>query len=230
MLRRVPLEKVENFRDLGGYYASYGETSFGILYRSGTLSDATEKDLNTIASLGIRSVIDLRADADKEKYPDKTMKDPRFREYLLPVNGNGRVPVNKKDQIESYLEMLSDPKKDKAVFHTLAVCPKPCVIHCVAGKDRTGVFCMMILLANGVPFHDVNADYMLSFPYLSRMTRETKKKYPNGPKVIYTPDTFFLKKVMTEFNERFGTIHDYFLRIGLSKKDIDTLEHLLEKK
>jgi len=41
MLRRVPFEKIENFRDLGGYSAAYGETSFGVVYRSGTLADAT---------------------------------------------------------------------------------------------------------------------------------------------------------------------------------------------
>ncbi len=78
MLRRIPLEKVENFRDVGGYFASYGETSFGIIYRSGSLSDATEKDIDKLASLKIKTIIDLRNDSDKEKRPDKTIGDKRF--------------------------------------------------------------------------------------------------------------------------------------------------------
>jgi hypothetical protein len=54
MLRRVPFEKIENFRDVGGYAARYGETSFGVLYRSGTLADATPSDLDKLADLGVK--------------------------------------------------------------------------------------------------------------------------------------------------------------------------------
>ena len=57
MLRRIPFEKVENFRDVGGYYATYGETGFGIVYRSGSLSDATENDIRELADLKIRTIM-----------------------------------------------------------------------------------------------------------------------------------------------------------------------------
>jgi protein-tyrosine phosphatase len=67
MLRRIPFEKIENFRDVGGYAAAYGETSFGVVYRSGSLSDATKKDLDTLAAVGIKTVIDLRDDRSKSK-------------------------------------------------------------------------------------------------------------------------------------------------------------------
>ncbi|MCI1734874.1 MAG: tyrosine-protein phosphatase [Bacilli bacterium] len=230
MLRRVPFKKIENFRDLGGYQASYGETAFGIVYRSGSLSDATDKDVATLKSLGIKTVIDLRSDDDKLTKPDKTANDPAFKELLLPVNGNGRIPKNKRDQIASYLEMLTDHEKAKAVFDVLLNSPKPLVIHCSAGKDRTGTFIMILLLANGVPFHDVNADYLLSFAYLSRLTRISKKDHPEFPKVIFTPDVYFLKKVMEAFDKIYGTIHHYFEVLGYTPDQIAELEHLLEAK
>jgi protein-tyrosine phosphatase len=229
MLRRIPLEKVENFRDLGGYAASYGETSFGVVYRSGTLADATPKDVDAIASLGIKSVLDIRSEAEKKEHPDKTLGDPRFTQYELSVNGNGRVPTDQPDQINSYLEMLEEPIQARKIFLTLAHCDKPCVIHCSAGKDRTGCFLMVLMLANGVPFHDVNADYMLSFPYLSRLTRETKKNHPEFSKTVLTPDIDFLKMVMEAFNKKWGTIEEYFSAIGIGDDDIVLLENLLGK-
>lgn len=229
MLRRVPFEKIENFRDLGGYAASYGETSFGVVYRSGTLADATESDIQRLVSLGIKSVLDIRSDNEKKAKPDKTASDPRFTQYELSVNGNGRVPVSRLDQIDSYLEMLEEPVQARQIFLTIAHCDKPCVIHCSAGKDRTGVFSFILLLANGVPFHDANADYLLSFPYLTRLTRETKKNNPNFPKPVLTPSINFWKRVMMRFNKKWGTVDQYFASIGISKDDAILLENLLGK-
>jgi len=227
MLRRVPFEKIENFRDLGGYSAAYGETSFGVVYRSGTLADATPSDLDRMASLGIKSIIDIRSDNEKKTKPDKTKTDKRFTEYELSVNGNGRVPVSRFDQEASYIEMLEEPSQARNIFLTLAHCEKPCVIHCSAGKDRTGVFCFILQLANGVPFHDANADYLLSFPYLTRLTRETRRNYPNFPEPVLTPSITFWKRVMAKFNKRWGKIDDYFNSIGINEDDCVLLENLL---
>lgn len=229
MLRRIPFEKIENFRDIGGYAARYGETQYGVVYRSGYLGDATSKDLDTLVHLGVKTIIDLRNADDKKRTPDKTLSDSRFTNLSFPVNGDGRVPKNRVDMIASYLEILEDPQKARAVFLALAHCEKPCVLHCTAGKDRTGCFVAVLLLANGVPFHDVNADYMLSFPYLTRLCRLTKEKYPDFPKAVLTPDTFFLKKVMDRFKKRWGSVDEYFETIGISEDDRSLLDNLLGK-
>jgi protein tyrosine/serine phosphatase/8-oxo-dGTP pyrophosphatase MutT (NUDIX family) len=229
MLRRLPLEKVENFRDVGGYAARYGETSFGVLYRSASLSDATSGDLDKIAGLGIKTILDLRDPKAKETTPDRSANDPRFKTLLLDVNGNGRVPLNRNDQVASYLEMLEDPQSARAIFLAIAHAEKPLVIHCTAGKDRTGCFIAVLLLANGVPFHDVNADYMLSFPYLTRLKRVTMAQYPDFPKAVLTPSTGFLKRVFDKFNKRYGTVDEYFKTIGLGEDDIALLDNLLGK-
>jgi protein-tyrosine phosphatase len=228
-LRRVPFEKIENFRDLGGYASSYGATEFGVFYRSGSLSDATVADVDKMASLGIKTIIDLRDQKSPHTLKDKTKDDPRFVTIECSVNGNGRVPKNHADMVNSYIEMLSDPAQARIIFKTMMRCPKPCVLHCTAGKDRTGCFTMLLLLANGVPFHDVNADYLLSLPYLTRLATETKKNCPDFPKAIMFPSTKFLKEVLTKFNKKWGTVNEYLEWLGFNDDDINLFDNLLGK-
>ena len=64
-MRTIKFENIENFRDLGGYPCSFGETSFGVIYRSATLAYASKKDVDHMAEIGIKTVIDLREDAVK---------------------------------------------------------------------------------------------------------------------------------------------------------------------
>lgn len=228
-MRRVPFEKIENFRDVGGYAARYGETSFGVIYRSGSLSDATESDLDKMASIGIKTIIDLRDEKAKTNTPDKSASDPRFKTVSLNVNGNGRVPLSRADQVDSYIEMLEDPSQARPIFLAIAHEDKPLVIHCTAGKDRTGCFIALLELANGVPFHDVNADYLLSFPYLTRLRRVTRKEYPDFPDAVLSPSVSFLKRVIARFNKKWGSVDEYLKSIGISDDDISLLDNLLGK-
>lgn len=226
-LRRIPFEKIENFRDLGGYASSYGETSFNVIYRSGYLGDASSKDIQTIKALGIKTVLDLREEKERLRQPDVTKNDPSFTSVEISVNG--RIPQDHEDMVNSYVENLSDFKAAREVFLNIATCEKPMVLHCTAGKDRTGAFIAILLLANGVPFHDVNGDYMLSFPYLTRMTKETFKSMPDFPKALLTPNQFFLVEVMEKFNALFGSIDHYFEILGLDDETITLLKNVLGK-
>lgn len=222
-------ESIYNLRDLGGYPTRYGESSYGAIFRSGSLGYATEKDVDQLADIGIKTVIDLRDDASKENHPDKTVGDPRFAYISLPVNGNGRVPTSRQDMVESYLEMLEDPYSARKVFQAIMHADKPCVFHCNAGKDRTGSFTMVLLLLNGVPFEVINMDYMASFPLLEEMTKNTLIKNPDFPVAVLTPDIKFLRDVEALFLKRYGSAEDYCEAIGLSEDEVNLLSNILGK-
>lgn len=228
-MKHYLFEGIENFRDLGGYETPYGETSSGVLLRSGRLFDATEKDLEKIKKIGIRSIIDLRSDEDKAKYPSKTSLEPSIKTYLLPVNGNGRIPTGRLDQIESYLEMVEDPKTARPIFETIVHATKPLLVHCNAGKDRTGMFIALVLLANGVALEDIEADYALSFSLLPKLTALTKKRHKEFSPVLYTPSLGFLGRVLRKFLKKYKSLDGYFSSIGLSSSDIRSLHSLLGK-
>lgn len=226
-MRSVNFEKIANFRDLGGYESRYGETSFGVLYRSGRLHGASEADLRKLSSIGLKTIIDIRDDEAKSQCPDPIVEGVRF--ISLPVNGNGRIPVDQDDQVDSYLEMLEEPKQARDVFLALLNCEKPALIHCNAGKDRTGVFVSLLLLLNGVSFNDANADYMASFAYLLELERRVKDGLTDIPPFIIVPDPFYFERFYSVFLERYGSIEGYLEAIGLNEDDIKALASLLGK-
>ncbi len=230
MPRSIQFEKIENFRDLGGYECRYGETSFGTIYRSAKLNEASPKDMEKLKSLGLKTVIDLRDDYSKEHFKDVTRQIEGIRHIELPVNGNGRIARDYDDMVYSYIEMLEDPYQARNIFKAILHADKPMVMHCNAGKDRTGAFTMIILLLNGVAFKDINADYMASFPYLEDMTAETRALHKEIPEILMTPNIKFLRDVYAKFIEKYGDVESYCEAIGLSEDEVKSLSSILGKK
>ncbi|MCR5079390.1 MAG: tyrosine-protein phosphatase [Bacilli bacterium] len=227
MARRIVFNNVENFRDLGGYPCDFGTTSFGYVYRSASLARADRGDLDKMAEIGIKSVIDLRGKRDQESDPNPCAADSRFEVYHLEVNGNGRIPQNQEDQYDSYFEMIVDAESARKIFRTFISAKKPMVFHCNAGKDRTGVFTLILLSLAGVHIDDINADYMLSFPYLPKMTKETREIRKYVPELVLTPRTEFIPEFYRRFLERFGSAREYLEAIGLREDEIDYLANIL---
>ena len=226
MSRHINLARISNFRDLGGYECRYGETSFGVLYRSARIDLASVADKQKLTQLGIKTIIDLRDDKQKSEHPDFSLPVEGFKNISLPVNGNGRIPVDHEDQIDSYLEMLEEPYSARKVFKAILNEDKPLLFHCSAGKDRTGCFTMVLLLLAGVSMDDINADYLASFAYLREQAHECKGKLPD---VVITPNIDFIFEVVDRFNERYGNVNGYLEAIGLSDDEIAGLASILGK-
>ncbi len=219
-------EGIENFRDLGGYETPYGETSFGVVYRCGKLFDATKADLDHLAELGIKTVIDLRSADEQKNQPDATEGDSRFKTLHLSAPGNGRIAQNRDDMVESYLEMVEDPYMARKILRGIMHADKPCVLHCTAGKDRTGVFVTLLLAANGVQKEDLNGEYRLSMCHLERL----RSNVPDFiPKIVLYPDVDLLLDVIKAFLDRYESLENYFEVIGLSEDEVNLLCNFLGK-
>lgn len=229
MARHINFENIENFRELGGYETPYGETTCGVLYRSAVLSDATDNDLEKIKKLGIRSVIDFRTEEIATAYPDRTLEIPGIKTTRITVNGNGRIANDFDDMIDSYMEMFEDPENAKEALRTIAYAEKPAVIHCTAGKDRTGAYSMLILWANGVSLEDISADYLLSFPHLPKLYQKAVTGERKIPLCVMEPNSHFMPALIDRFIETYGSPIEYFKRIGLEESTTAVICNLLHK-
>jgi protein tyrosine/serine phosphatase len=176
--RHLPLEGVHNFRDYGGYAtAGGGRLRSGWLYRSGQHVGATAADLERIAGLNLAAVIDMRSDREREVAPCARPEGFGARVLFVGDREVEAAPhiaaadkVNDPDtaarrMVESYAGMAFRPAFRKVINHyftALAEADGPVLIHCMAGKDRTGMAVALLHRALGVAREDWLADYLLT--------------------------------------------------------------------
>ncbi|HYJ67448.1 MAG TPA: tyrosine-protein phosphatase [Nocardioidaceae bacterium] len=172
--RRIPLDGVLNFRDLGGYPTASGRwTQWGLLFRSSSLHKLTADDLAVFDELGVRTIFDLRRDDERDRRPN-----PR-PSRSLPVTGDvanmpDRSTLRDHDDAERWLADYyrtmvteSGPVFGELFTSLSAADHTPAVFHCAAGKDRTGLTAALLLTWLGVDRTTVLDDYELTGRYLT---------------------------------------------------------------
>ncbi|HEY1967723.1 MAG TPA: tyrosine-protein phosphatase [Pseudonocardia sp.] len=167
--RWVRLEGVENVRDLGGLpLRNGGRTRFGQVLRSARLHELTDSDVEFLTQkYGVRTVIDLRAPAEVELDGPTPLERAGVRTEHLSVLPTGQRPIPREDEdpkLFSYRGYLTDRPENMLAAIRLLTEPDagPALVHCAAGKDRTGVFCALVEDAVGVARDAVVEDYALS--------------------------------------------------------------------
>ena len=174
---QLPFAGGNNFRELGGYRADEGKTvKWGQIYRgfpTGRLT--TEADRARLDGLGLRLILDLRSSAEAAKLPDYVpdgarlvqicgLRDATGQEIDFSPNDIQRlvqsVPAGTNLTQLMYRQMLTGNKAFKELFRALEAGETPILFHCSAGKDRTGVAAMLILLALGASDETICADFV----------------------------------------------------------------------
>jgi len=174
--RLIPFDRVLNFRDFGGWETVDGaRVTRGKLYRSASFHDATEADIKRLDAMDIRFLVDLRRPEERSFEPSKWSND-RCRVIFNEEGGGGSalpphlVALMQSDlspqatrnyMTDLYREIPFDPRLIRLYRDWFAELGEggAGVIHCAAGKDRTGIGCALTLLAIGVDEETVFADY-----------------------------------------------------------------------
>ena len=176
--RVVPLSGIHNFRDYGGYdVEGGGKLRSGILWRSAHHQDATAADLDAVDALGIETIIDLRGDDERAAHPCR--RSDGFSARVLFADGNtaGLAPhlqaakgtidneTARARMIDTYAGMPYRPvlvNTLRLYLAALAEYDAPSLVHCVAGKDRTGFAVAIVHRLLGVHEDDLMQDYLLT--------------------------------------------------------------------
>ncbi len=209
--RQIPFRGAPNFRDLGGLPTRDGRhVAWGQLFRSGDLSDLTQRDLDYFARLGIQTVIDLRTDYEVEQQPDRFPTNSKLQYLRAPVGTregsqnpamlvkwqNEQPPaVNATMMLDTYTSFARIASDYKPVFDALLRNEAtPLLIHGAAGKDRTGFGAALILYALGVDKEKIMEDYLLSAHYL------------DSPSDDSHPQARYLEAAFNAIEEEYGSI------------------------
>ena len=174
--RYLEWEACHNVRDVGGYKTRDGRrTRYGALVRSDNLCRLTEVGRAALAAYGVRTVIDLRTPAelalaphpyatgDALRYVNISLEDPAHEEAEVIRRGIDELVDFYLVDVDRYPDRFAD------VARELARAPEGGVLlHCHAGKDRTGLAVAVLLTLVGVPAATAARDYALTDRRLQR--------------------------------------------------------------
>jgi protein tyrosine/serine phosphatase len=235
MTRWIELDGAANVRDLGGLTTTDGAAiRAGTLLRSDNLQDLTPRDIKLLTGEhGVRNVIDLRSqfEVDKEG-PGPLTREPAVTihhfslmpesgratdvaadtvdtDRVLPWRENYRTGTEHQPVIGHYLGYLST-RPDSIVAALRVVATGPAIIHCAAGKDRTGVVIALALHVAGVTREQIVTDYAATGDRVERILARLRASptYASGldsrPAESHIPQPAIMEQFLTTLDEHHG--------------------------
>lgn len=263
-MRHIPLEGASNFRDFGGYETADGRfVKLGKLYRSDRLSGLTEADFAALEDRRIRLICDLRRAHEIEMgpttWPESSRPEALHVSLLTDASGPdvmSRVLADsdiRSNPARSRLEMIGLYRRlarepgaiagYRVIFERLARDDAyPFLVHCSAGKDRTGVVCALIHAVLGVSEADIRDDFMLTVKHYDGL-KNLEARVPQimagvsfsdwtveALAPIFTVEADYLQAFLDAVHEDHGGAENFLTGpVGLDHATLDAIrERLLE--
>jgi len=237
MTRHLTFEAVDNFRDYGDYGTASGRRMRrGLLYRSAAHSYATDADLEKIAALKLAAIVDLRRKGEREREPSR--RHPEFQGHVVYTDEGdiGEDPwqlfLKQSDlSAEAFRGYMLDYYDEapfvarhlelySRYFQVLGETDGPVLIHCAAGKDRTGILAALTHHLAGVSWDDTLEDFLLTnnpermarrLPLLLDRMQEVTGRRPSeaAAMVAMGVEPAYLERTWAALKARHGSADNY---------------------
>jgi protein-tyrosine phosphatase len=233
--RHLNLAGASNFRDLGGYAASDGRrVRWRQLFRSNHLGHVTSADIEILRRLGLKNAFDFRGTEERvaalcalseiavHSLPIEPTVVAALRARLadgIALSSTDAVDVMR-DSYRNYVHQ--NTPSFRALFGHLIEDRAPLVIHCTAGKDRTGFACALILQALGVPDEVIAQDYLLTNRFYRRDASASSDLPDDVRQVLGSVETSFLAAAYEAIAADYGDLESYFsdgLGVGARERE-----------
>lgn len=235
-----PFDALDNFRDYGDYATVAGRRIVsGRLFRSGHQARASEADLDRLGALGIATVVDLRRPSERRDQPSR--RPPGFSGVVIESahDDGGEAPhmtflrtadltpdSGRRFMTGTYSRLPFEPSHldlFARYFHVLGETDEPVLIHCAAGKDRTGMLAALTHHLMGVHHDDMVADYLLTntavdlegrAPAIARQLEARTGRAASHDAVVafLGVEAFYLDTALAGIAARYGSTDGYLER------------------
>jgi protein-tyrosine phosphatase len=236
--RQLNLAGASNFRDLGGYPGRDGRpVRWRQIFRSNHLGHLTEADIEVLRPLGLKSAFDFRGTDERvaaicglaEIAVHSLPIEPTVVATLRARLAEGAV-LSAADALDvmrqSYRNYVRyNTASFRALFAHLLEDRAPLVIHCTAGKDRTGFACALILHVLGVPDDLIAEDYLLTNRFYRRDPSTSSDLPEDVRQVLASVEASFLAAAFDAIGADYGGLENYLSdALGLGRRERATLE------
>jgi protein-tyrosine phosphatase len=239
--RLLEWEGCLNARDLGGYATEDGrETRWGTVVRSDCPAALTEAGRAALAGYGVRAIVDLRLPAELADDPNPFAEpgDHGIAYTNVSFIDPAAAPPDAVSTLaEDYLQMLDRYRQGVAeALAAIARAPDDgaVLVHCAAGKDRTGLISALLLGLVDVPAETIAADYAMTAELLRPRERQwlegldpEERAQREAMLARYAPTAEVMVAVLEGLGERHGGVEPYLRSTGLGQDDLDRLRERL---
>ncbi len=246
------IDKKRNFRELGGIKTTNGRVvKKGLFYRSGALGYMTQEELEVVKGLGIKHILDLRSKKEIESLPDPVIEGADWHDICAFTDENGvekdlspeglqklieegasRHDISRFVMRNLYAGLPFHSAAYQNLFGMLEFEETPLLFHCTAGKDRTGIAAILILLVLGVDEKDALDDYMMTNVYREEMIEASlaKCKTEEEGQTVLRREGVVLENAVHAIEcmrKEYGDLETYFLKeFELDSEKIKRLREL----
>ena len=234
MLRHLEIEGSWNVRDLGGYPTIDGKmTRWRVVLRAGDLAQVSPVGQQALVDHGVKTIIDLRDWNEVRDYPDVFAQSPSVTYRHLPVQDDveSGSSIRLDDLYRSFVDTCQTNLS--TVVSTIAESTPGVLIHCYAGKDRTGVVSALLLGAVGVPDEVIAEDYALTSERITHLVEGWRAwAIQQGHNMLLfeheiSAEAVTMQATLHHIHEAYGGIPNYLRSCGVTDNQLARLRALL---
>lgn len=232
--RELTIEVAHNVRHLGGYRAGGDGVTTTTAIRSASLHRLTERGLEQLREAGVRTIVDFRSDAERER--DVTPDTRRFGIAVIhaPVFQHDASPVGLAREFPGFAAVYAmfleiGAAAYRTLFETLSEAEGRVLFHCAAGKDRTGVAAALLLELAGVDDETIIEDYMLTERLLAPLVEQwlpqmRERGYDDAmASALLAAPRQDIEATLSHLRERYGSAEGYARGIGVSDATVSAV-------
>ncbi len=229
------MERIINFRELAsGVKNKDGKIiKPGTIFRCGTVGSASENDIKELKKRSIKNIYDFRGESELKEVG--FLNDAYFVTNHHSILDEASVNTSSYESLSPeiigkmmvglYAKKLPNTVKYKNVIdQILKQNEEQFIFHCSAGKDRTGIFGILLMYILDFDIEDIKNEYLqIEQKSIEIMMKKFKNKLPNGNvedyHILFTITEDFFNSYMIGINESYGNLDNYLEKIGVSNED-----------